>query len=336
MTDGKDWSAVTLGGGAELIVGWRPARARLDAAAIELSQEVAAEIHAAGQAALDHLAGLSGRPYGGAPYIEPDEEYLAVPTADLLHHEVLHPDVRDRDALGPESPGPDETGLSDLERLVATAGRPPLSREDLRGGRYLFYAAICTDAGSGERIGFVRQTDPHRVAKAGGFMALLGQEGLQHLQDPVFVFEAGFDLVVAPDEVAVLRLEAFNRMFADLNTLAAAAPANAKLVADAVRQLSPAALEGLISAAAARPSLARRLQRLARPGAVPALTPGDLTAAMTKHGLDPAEVVSNDEIVFAADSAAVFLDLIEQLYYEADFTGEHRRSDRYSPLGHAK
>jgi hypothetical protein len=334
MKDGKDWSAVTLDAGAELMVGWRPARARLDAAANEHSAEVAAEMHAACQAALDHLAILSGRPYGGAPYIEPDEEYLAVPTADLLHHEVLHPDVLARDALAPgPPPGPDETGLSDLQRLVATAGRPALSRDDLRDGRYLFYAAICADAASGERIGFVRQTDPHRVAKAGGFMALLGQEGLQHLQDPVFVFEAGFDLVVAPDEVAVLRLEAFNRMFADLNLLAAAAPANAKLVADAIRQLSPAALDSLISAAAARPSLARRLQRLARPGAVPALTPGDLTAAMTKHGLDPAAVVSNDEVVFAADSATVFLDLIEQLYYEADFTGEHRRSDRYSPLG---
>jgi hypothetical protein len=36
--------------------------------------------------------------------------------------------------------------------------------------------------------------------------------------------------------------------------------------------------------------------------------------------------------VFAEDSAGQFLDLLEQLYYETDFTGEHRRSDRYSPL----
>ena len=32
------------------------------------------------------------------------------------------------------------------------------------------------------------------------------------------------------------------------------------------------------------------------------------------------------------DLAYLYLDLIEQLYYETDFTGEHRRSDRYSPL----
>jgi hypothetical protein len=53
---------------------------------------------------------------------------------------------------------------------------------------------------------------------------------------------------------------------------------------------------------------------------------------MAKHGLNPADLVSNGEIAFEQDRAAVFLDLIEQLYYETDFTREHRRSDRYSPI----
>ena len=221
-------------------------------------------------------------------------------------------------------------GLSDLERLVATSGLPSISRNELREGNYLFYAVICTERESGHRMGFVRQSDPHRAAKAGGFMTLFGSEGLQHLEDPVFVFEADFDLVVTHDEVAVLRLETFNRMFADLNTLASAAPANAKLVAEALPQMTPAAANALGNAAAARPSLARRLQRLARPGAVLAVTPADLSAAMTKHGLDPAEIIADSEVVFTEDKAVIFLDLVEQLYYETDFTGEHRRSDRYS------
>jgi hypothetical protein len=320
--DGKNWSSVVLGPGAELIVGWRPRRSRLDAASVELSSEVAGEIRSMCEMTLDQLGGLIRRPYGGSPYIEPGEEYLAVPATELPRAATpQHSDVDDETA-----------GLSDLQRLVATAGLPPLSPEDLRDGHYLFYAAICTDRGSGQRIGFVRQNDPHRVAKAGGFMAFLGQEGLQHLEDPVFVFEAGFDLVITPDEVAVLRLEAFNRMFADLNMLASAAPDNAKLIADVVDQMTPAAVEALAKAAGARPSLARRLQRLARPGAVPSVTPSEFSAAMIKHSLDPAQIISNNEIAFPEEKAVVFLDLIEQLYYETDFTGEHRRSDRYSPL----
>jgi hypothetical protein len=57
-----------------------------------------------------------------------------------------------------------------------------------------------------------------------------------------------------------------------------------------------------------------------------------LSRAMLKHDLDPAQLVVGNEIAFPQEQAIVFLDLIEQLYYETDFTGEHRRSDRYSPL----
>jgi len=321
--DRNPWSSVALVPGAELIVGWRPERSRLDAAAIELSTEVAAELRKLCVATLEQLASMVRRAYGGSPYIEPDEEYLAVPATQLPRIAIAGLNQPDDD---------DATGLSDLERLVATAGLPTLSREELREGRYLFYAVICTAQRSRQRIGFVRQADPHRVAKTGGLMTLLGREGLQHLEDPVFVFDAGFDLVVSPEESAVLRLDTFNRMFADLNTLASAAPVNAKLISAAVHQMTPAAVEALGRGAAARPTLARRLQRLTRPGATPDITPDDLSTAMTRHGLNPADVITNDEITFTDDKAALFLDLIEQLYYETDFTREHRRSDRYSPL----
>jgi hypothetical protein len=317
-----DWLAHSLAPGAELIVGWRPRRSRLDAAAIELSRDVASEMQAMCRRTLDHVASLIRRPYGGAPYIEPGEEYLAVPVTELASPALRARIIEDDEA----------TGLSDLQRLISTPGLAPLSRGDLQDGRYLFYAVICTGQRTGQRIGFVRQTDPHRVARTGGLATLFGQEGLRRLQDPVFVFEAGFDLVISPDEVAVLRLEAFNRMFADLNTLALAAPANASKIADMVGQVAPAAVDALAHGAAARPSLARRLQRLAQAGTVPSVTPRDLSRAMLKHGLDPAQLVTSDEITFPQERADVFLDLIEQLYYETDFTREHRRSDRYSPL----
>jgi len=319
----KDWSAVDLEPGAELIVGWRPRRSRLDAKAVELSAAVAQEIRAICVTALGRLAAMERRPYGGAPYIEPGEEYLAVPALELSRPDQPQEEPGEAD---------EDVGPSDLERLIATPGLPSLSREDLREGRYLFYAVIGTDRASGQRIGFVRQKDPHRVAKTGLVKAVLGQEGLQQLTDPLFVFEADFDLVVAPDEIAVLRLETFNRIFADLNTLVYAAPANARRIAAAVGRMAPLAVDTLAKAAAARPSLARRLQRLAKPGVVPVVTPAALADAMVKHHLDPGEIVSNDEVSFSEDKASVFLDLVEQLYYETDFTNEHRRSDRYSPL----
>jgi hypothetical protein len=316
-----DWPALALAPGAELIVGWRPRRSRLEGAAVDLSREIARELQAMCRKALDSFHDLSRRPYGGSPYIEADE-YLAIPVTELADA-VADSSVTDDD---------EAAGLSDLQRLVTTPGLDALSSRELRDGRYLFYAVICTVRRTRQRLGFVRQTDPHKVARTGGLMTLFGEQGLRRLEDPVFVFEAGFDLVISPDEVAVLRLEAFNRMFADLNTLALAAPANAGKIAGMVGQVAPEAVEALARAGAARPSVARRLQRLARDGAVPRVAPADLSLAIRKHGLDPAQIVPGDEIAFSQEQAMVFLDLIEQLYYETDFTGEHRRSDRYSPL----
>jgi hypothetical protein len=306
--DRNPWSSVILGPGAELIVGWRPRRFRLDAAAIELSTKVAAELRVLCVTALDQLAGMVRRPYGGSFYIEPGEEYLAVPAAQPPRTANARSDQLDDAA----------PGLSDLERLVATVGLPFLPESELRGSRYLFYAVICTSQGTGQRIGFVRQADPQRVARTGGLMTLMGRGGLRHLEEPVFVVDDRVDLVVSPAETAVLRLETFNRMFADLNALASAAPINAQRIAATVDQMTPAAVEALSRAAAGRPSLARRLQRLAQPGAVPYITARDLFTAMTRHRLNPADLISNDEITFNDDKAALFLDLIEQLYYETD------------------
>ena len=265
MGDGDtDWPTLRLAPGAELIVGWRPRRSRLDAAAIELSQDVASEMQSLCRAELDHLPGLIRRPYGGSPYIEPGEEYLAVPISELASTAPVQAVDADEAA-----------DLSDLQRLVITPALPPCRQPTCAR------AITCSTPLSAPRRArpadrLRTATDPHRVAKAGGLMTAFGQEGLRRFEDPVFVFEAGFDLIISPDEIAVLRLEAFNRMFADLNTLAMVAPANAKKIADMVGQVAPGAVEALAPAAAARPSVARRLQRLATTGAVPSVTPGDL------------------------------------------------------------
>ena len=50
---------------------------------------------------------------------------------------------------------------------------------------------------------------------------------------------------------------------------------------------------------------------------------------MTKAGLRSLHVdtLTNEKL-----GAVVFLDMMDQLYYETDFTHEHRRADRLSPI----
>jgi hypothetical protein len=209
--------------------------------------------------------------------------------------------------------------LSDLESAISTPGAGALSVDDVRGGRYLFYAAIGIQVGTGHRYGFVRQVDPHRVARQGFLTTIFGQEGLQRLDDPIFVFEEGFDVLVAPSEIAILRLESFNRLFADLAPIMAAAEPNARIVAAVLPTMDAVSVSALASFAATRASVARRLQRLARPGAMPTVSAQQLRVAMKKHGLDPRLLLTNSKIVFGEENVLVFLDMMEQLYYETDF-----------------
>ena len=323
MTESAPWSSVELSSAVELIVGWRSGKSNLDGLAVEISPTVAEDLWGSCLETLQRLAGLTRRPFGGSPHIEPGEEYLAVPLAEM---------PRGAAAASAEDTDP-ESFLSDLDRMVRTQGLRSISAAQLDQHRYLFYAVVCIDRGRGDRLAFVRQINPHRVAKAGRTLAVLGDgDRLQRLEQPLFVFEASYDLVVGVDEVAVLRLEAFNRLYSDLQVIAAAAPTNAQLLAAQLPGMSTGAADALATTAGKRPSLARRLQRLSRPGAIPSVTPSQLLRALQKHGLDPSLVVANGQIAIDDEGAEVLLDLLEELYYETDFTGEHRRADRYSRL----
>ena len=279
---------------------------------------------------------MDRRPYSEALALEVGEEYAAISTGALPSGTALPATPSPGDQGGPSADGSetDTQGrvLSEMEVLVSTAGLDALSIEDLRLGRYLFYVVIGREAGTRSRIGFVRQVDPHRVERQGFLKTIAGQQGLQKLDDPIFVFEEGFDVIVSPSEIAILRLEPFNRVFADLAPIIAAAEPNAKALSKLLTTMEPSATDALARVAASRPSLARRLQRLARPGAMPVVSPTQLRTAMKKHGLDPKLLVKGSRIDFADDGAVVFLDMMEQLYYETDFTHEHRRADRFSSI----
>jgi hypothetical protein len=286
---------------------------------------------------------MDHRPFSEALALEIGEQYAVVATADLptRRDASVASDSVDRASKSVEQDGDLPNGgeneadgreLSEIEALVARAGLEELSIEELRLGHYLFYAVIGREIGTSARIGFIRQVDPHRVERQGFLKTIAGQHGLQKLEEPIFVFEDGFDVVVAPSEIAILRLEPFNRIFADLAPIIAAAESNAEALAAVLPKMVPSATSALARVAASRPSLARRLQRLARPGAMPTVTPTQLTTAMKKHGLDPNLLVKRSRIDFADDGVVVFLDMMDELYYETDFTHQHRRADRFSSI----
>jgi hypothetical protein len=180
-------------------------------------------------------------------------------------------------------------------------------------------------------IAFVRQWNPQRGFSPGRLL-LAYQDTLSRVDDPLFNFDMTFDLVVAPDEIVVLSTTAFNRVFADLDLLGAQVPDQAtQLNTDLGKKLSATGLEFLTTTCQSRPRLAQRLRRVAQAAHLASVTEDSLSDALERHGLGRDRFGSGPEVELqSTDDVVVFLDMLEQLYFEADFTGEPRRADRYS------
>lgn len=322
----EEWARIEPGPDTTLLMGWRPSRDRLAAEQVELSGDVAAEMRAAALATASRLASMRSRPREGDPAIEEGEEYLAIDSSALGLDDS--PEEASRDSL--DDPSNDAEAESALQRLIVAAFEQPfMNADELREGSFLFYAVVLKDA-SGSPVGFVKMWNPHRGAKAGRIWTVFSQT-LEKLERPVFVFEPDFDLIVTASELAVLRQLAFDRLFADMDLLRASVPIN---VAGLTAQLpfSDGGARALEEACLRSRSLARRLQRLSRAPYLADINMAKLRKAMVKHGIEPRTFIRRNQLDPDDEGTPTLLDLLEQLYFETDFTNEHRRADRYSPL----
>ena len=137
---------------------------------------------------------------------------------------------------------------------------------------------------------------------------------------------------MAPDELAILKLTTFERVFSDVQAAMANVPANASSINSALGiKLDQDALSKLETACQERTTLARRLRRIASSTHLRRVTADSLREKLEAHGLPRDQLGDGGEIELTdEEDVRVLLDILEQLYYEADFTGEHRRADRYS------
>lgn len=266
------------------------------------------------------------RPLTGVPALEEDE-FLSVEASAL---EAATGAGRRAGDVGSE----EAQAASQLLQLVRTAAEREdfFSRSELVGGdRWLFYCVVCWTAGTGEPIGFVRQFNPQRGLGTGRLLTAY-RNVLERVDDPVFFFDQRFDLIVTQSEIAVLNLTAFDRLFADLDLAREQVPAQAALLQREVGlPVAPAAMQNLVSLCRDRPSLARRLRRVAQFEYLSSITPEAWGQALGRHGLAPDRFGSGDEIELRdPEDVIVFLDMLDELYFETDFSGERRRADRFS------
>jgi len=324
-----DWPQLNLGEGVRLLLGWRSGRRGIQARPVNLADNVGDELRSAARETLERLGGSERRNYSGVPALDA-QQYLAVPLGE--QEEEQEEALREAGAVL----GEDAAAASQLIQLARGAFENDdfLSREELQQGRWLFYAVVVELPDEEFPIAFVRQYNPQRGIRAGRLLTAY-RDTLSRFTDPVFNFDLDFDLVIAPDEIAALSTTAFDRLFADLNLAAVQVPDQVtRLNAALGVNLSAGAADFLAATVQSRAALTQRLRRVAQSDHLGAVTYDAMGDALDKHALPRDRFGPGPDLdLQTADDVNVFLDMLEELYYEADFTGEHRRADRYSRRG---
>lgn len=176
-------------------------------------------------------------------------------------------------------------------------------------------------------MAFVRKTDPHLTAKPGWVVGSLGQT-LSRLDDPVFVLESRFDVIVLPEGLAVLNGTPFEVLFRRAEEM----EDRVDTWAGAISEYIPIAGDGLqklLEASRRSVRLEKRLRSIYDSGHLENVTLDQLKAAAEDQGLDVASLFSKDGLVITekTDTLTLLAFLNEDLF-KGGLTGTKFAADR--------
>ena len=304
------WTGIDLSGDPRLVVGRRPRAKHLEAERVDLHQDTFPVLREIADAALGALGDTTRRSYEPYAELEIGEEHFELDVAgDVASDEPV-------------------ADLTQIVRVVDDL--PSVDARNLSHQNNLFYA-VCwpSDAGG---TGFVTKSDPARAVRHGRFFQY--RDVLRAIDRPDLILSDSTDFVVHEGVAGILKPTPFRLLFADVDVALRDVPnyiAAAKLALATSVPLADAAAEALEAVVSRRTSYAARLRRLSGRLVQLPLTVESVRAAATRHLDDPELLLNGDgHLEFGEDEVAVVLDLLEGRLFEDDFSGEHRRADRYS------
>lgn len=323
MRTGKQWvDGVETSASPKLMMGWRPRARSLLGATVDLHEDTHEELRSVASAALERLAGMEPVPYGDAVLPTANEEYLVRPLEELRGGS---------DADTGSETNEEESRLADVLALVDQVDQlDVLSAGQLRDGSFTFYAVVLPQL-DGETVAFIRGTSPTRVLSRAAFFGRYSGS-LRRSERPDLLLELDVDLVITRDEVAILRRSTYDRLFADLDELAAAVPSDIAALQSAMPELAlaPGSAETLSSLCTRLPSFAKRLHRLALRTDLAVVTKVELELALGNHGENATDWLDqNGDVTLTDERARQYLDVLEGRWWTSDFTGERRRADAF-------
>lgn len=285
-----------------LVVGWRVGQG-VETGRVSLTQGIGNQLRAACNEAVMEIADRDQKPYSADASLEA-EEVMVVPRNSLEANHFLF-------------------GL-----VAHPTGANRVSAHNLPQKPMLFYACSIGH-NAADRVGFVRNTNPHLTVKAGRFLGSLG-DSLSRIDDTVFAFDDRMDLVVTPTSVVVLNLPSFERLFRDEPTLLAAIP---DWVAEIAAHLPMAdeAIAELDERSASDGRLRRRLLAIHERGHLATVTLADIRREATRQGIKQASIIRNGQLVIDQIDAGTLLRLLNEDLMTGGLSGTRFSVERKAP-----
>ena len=335
------WAGLSLGGDPRLIVGRRKQSGLIDCHRIEIHQDTFVEFRGIAQAAIDRLASSTRRPYAHFGALDEDE-FFALDIAAIPRRAIRRrrrDRVRGESAVPLESPhapmaealAPGSDELAAALRMVADAdSHPVLPGNELRSDLKLNLYLIAFPVESGF-VGFIRKTGPQRLINPGYRYFQYG-DTLRRVERPDLVFDDRVDIVIGPEEVAILSVSAVQVLFTDVRLVMASVADNVSRVVGEFEEHLPLSggSERLLREACGRgPRTAKRIDDLVRFRlSEVSLDPPSLMDALATHELSG--LILDGELNLNEASIPTFFDFLEGRLFHDDHTQEARRADRFS------
>ncbi len=289
------------------VIAWKTGSS-ITAGKITTADEVTSAMRTACRATIRRIQELEPKQYGPDTHLA-REEYMLVPTSLL------------------------DDGDSAPRDLLRRASGLDLIRAEELPSRPLYFYAVVVGNNPSDRTAFVRKANPHKSIKRGGIAAKLTTRGntLTKVEDPVFILDSDFDLVILKDTALVVNQNAFELIFRDAGALMDRYPEWVTEIADHLPFDGDGAK--LLIAAAVRDSrVSRRLRALHERGY---LRDGkvkieQIRRLARKEGLDPNQLIRDGKLVFDPSDRFVLLKLLNEDLFTGGLSGERFEVDRKS------
>jgi hypothetical protein len=306
-----DPKSIDLSGDITLVVARRSGKT-LHGYKVEFEARAGEGIRDVCRRTLDQLGPLAARQYEPSLHIDPGHEYLAVPDAELVQHESFRPKQRSQrdgsDGEGIAAVPTIETDPQVRDLLGRAAGLDRLPAAHLSEYSFQFYAAVVGSAPTA-RTAFLRKANPAKVLNRGRMVFSYGDR-LRTIQDPIFLLDEYFDLVVTAGGIAVLDQSVFESLFRDIQVLNERYPVYAGGFASL--KLDVAEIDTLVERCRTNSRLGNRLRQIYESGhlATGRVTMRQVEQEINRLGLPKAKLMKDGKLDFSGADADTILKLL--------------------------